>query len=322
MRRRGTSVWDERFERGARRTFGEAAIKYLKEYDGRDKDRRVYALQALNPYVGKTRLIDINDDALSGYKDDRRDGKGAFSRPAMAGTINFELSVVRTIMGRACEDWQWMPYVPKVRSVKGAEKTGYPLTWDEQDLLFSKLPPGWADGEALFAVNTGVREQELFSLRWSDLVPIPSLETFVFILKGEVAKNGQDRAIICNSLARLAVNNQRDNGSKYVFPSRSLRVRGERRTASQSIFMQAWNAAGLPVDRLIKRGIHNLRYTFSHRLSAEGVGPEDRNRLLGHANSSLAEHYAMPDLKRLLEAAELATRRTDGVILRRVMSVA
>jgi hypothetical protein len=48
------------------------------------------------------------------------------------------------------------------------------------------------------------------------------------------------------------------------------------------------------------------------------VSQENRNALLGHARTNLAEHYALPDLKKLFEAAELVTTRTDTVVLRGV----
>ncbi len=307
---RGTNIW-KRFEQNAGRCFGDAAIKYLKEFDGKDIQRQRYALRALAPYIKDTRLIDIDNDALEVFKEDRWEGKGAFVRPAMAGTINKELTVVTTVLNRACRDWRWLPSVPRIRLVKGPTRVAYPLTWDEQDKLFSCLPPGWNKGAAQFAVNTGVRKSELFGLKWKDKVDIPSLGTFVFILRD--TKNGKDRAVICNSLAREACS---QNGSDYVFPSHHRGLNGNRLSMSNTIWRYAWAKAGLPEDPLIRKGIHNLRHTFAHRLRAWSVPDEDRNSLMGHNNSSLSEHYALPDLERLSEMAERVTERKEIVVLR------
>ena len=59
----------------------------------------------------------------------------------MAGTVNKELTLVTTILNRACKDWDWLPRVPRIRHVKGPTRTNYPLTWEEQGRLFAT----WAD---------------------------------------------------------------------------------------------------------------------------------------------------------------------------------
>jgi hypothetical protein len=60
-----------------------------------------------------------------------------------------------------------------------------------------------------------------------------------------------------------------------------------------------------------------MRHTFLHRIRLAGVSEEDRNALAGHGKTTLAQHYAMPDIERLQQKAELVTRRTSGVIQRR-----
>lgn len=319
MRNRGPVSWYHRFERHARRTVAEAGAKYLEAYPGKDKQRVGYALKALIPYVGDLFLMDLNDDALSQYRHDRANGLGAFSVAASAGTINYEIDVLSTIMNAACSEWEWIPRALKLKRVRGPRKQAYPLTWEQQDALFAKLPQHWADGVALFGFNTGLREDELVGLRWEQRVMIPDLKSFVFVLSA--TKNGEARAVVCNSLARLAVERQEGNGSDYVFPSRSNRSKGERVAKLGNIWWEAWEAAGLPTGKWTRQGPHNMRHTYSHRLRVAGVSEEDRDALLGHKRASLSQHYAQPDLERLQGLAELATHRVlGGVILRRVVA--
>lgn len=313
--RSGNPVW-ERFERNAHRTFEEAASRYLREFDGKDKERQRYCIEALIPYIGGRRLIDVDAEALEAFKEDRKLGTGAFKRPVMAGTINKELTVVTTILNRACRDWRWIPSVPRIRHVKGAVRVAYPLTWQEQERLFAHLPDHWALGAACFAVNTGVRKAELFGLKWSDMCPVPELDTYVFILTG--TKNGEDRAVICNSIAKRAVTYQRGNGSKYVFPSRRGQSSGTMVRACNGVWRKAWEAADLPSDPLIRKGIHNLRHTYAHRLRAADVPVEDRDALMGHSRASLSQHYALPDIERLEMMSERVTVKRDTVVLRSV----
>jgi integrase len=151
-----------------------------------------------------------------------------------------------------------------------------------------------------------MRAGEMFGLKWDHIQPFG--DGMVAVVDG---KNGQERAVVCNSLATLAV--ERQSGGEYVFPSQSGRNRGGRITSWNKVFGNAWEAARLPCGPLDKRGIHNLRHTFGYRLRRAGVPEEDRRKLLGHENANLMDHYAEPDLERLLAHAEKVTERPkDG----------
>lgn len=326
--RKSRSIYD-RFEQHAERTFAEAATRYIREFQGKDKLRVGNAIESVAPYIGHLRLIDVDDEALGQFKEDRRLGNPPFvnkkgePRPAMVGTINKELTQVVTILNKACRIWRWIPSAPKLEYVKGPRKQAYTLSWEDQDKLFRFLPNGWDVGVGAFAVNTGCRREEIFGLLWTDMVRMPELgaDVFVFVLRD--TKNGHQRAVICNSIARRAVERQRKwqakyGWSEYVFPSKASNRLGSRCKGVGKVWADAWRAAGLPSGPLVKKGIHNCRQTFAYRLRAAGVPKEDRNALLGHANTDLAEHYAAPDIKRLLDYAELIVQRKDTTVLRAV----
>lgn len=330
-RPRSSSIY-ARFDRHAERTFAEAATRYLAEYQGKDKSRAAQSIFAVAPYIGHMRCIDVDDEAMLQFKEDRKLGRGAFTKPAMVGTINKDLTQVVTVLNKACRVWRWLPSTPKLEHVRGPARQPYPFTWEEQDRLFSALPTGWDCGAAIFAVNTGVRREELFGLKWTDRRWMPELDIkdeqgnvkermFVFVL--DDTKNGEQRAVICNSIARRAVAYQakfqeKYGSSAYVFPSQARQSPRSKVRNSGVVWERAWRAAGLPVSKLVKRGMHNCRHTFAHRLRAAGVPQEDRNALMGHAKTNLAEHYSTPDVARLLEHAEKVTLRRETTVLRAV----
>jgi hypothetical protein len=64
--------------------------------------------------------------------------------------------------------------------------------------------------------------------------------------------------------------------------------------------------------------IHDLRHTFACRLRAVGVSMEDREVLLGHANHSMAGHYASADVGRLLKQTNLILNREETRTVLRV----
>lgn len=143
---------------------------------------------------------------------------------------------------------------------------------------------------------------------------MPELKTSIFVLPGEYAKNGQERALVLNTVARRIVESARGAHREYLFTYRGKRLQGIENTA----WRRAWKDAGLPVERLIARGVHNLRHTFGHRLKAAGVSIEDRRVLLGHGKANVTENYSLPDLRRLLRCVEGIKKRTETVILRPV----
>jgi integrase len=78
-------------------------------------------------------------------------------------------------------------------------------------------------------------------------------------------------------------------------------------------WQQARHEAGLPLVR-----VHDLRHSFGCRLRAAGVSAEDREALLGHANHSMAGHYASADVGYLLKQANLLLDRRGTRTLLRV----
>ncbi len=192
---------------------------------------------------------------------------------------------------------------------KGVTRKPYPLSWEEQDRLFRELP-AHLQRIALFKVNTGCRKQEVLQLRWNWEVQVPELGTSVFILPCTdefETKNGQERLVVLNSIARRVVNEQRGKHPEFVFTYRGR--------PTKSIHNWGWKLAreraGLRQVR-----VHDLRHTFGHRLRAAGVSYEDRQDLLGHKSDRITTHYSAPDIARLIEAAKKVCVRRPNTVLR------
>ena len=71
---------------------------------------------------------------------------------------------------------------------------------------------------ALFAVNTGCREQEVCQIQWDWEIKIPEMShLLVFIIPPELVKNGEERLVVCNQSAKEAVESQRGKHKQFVF---------------------------------------------------------------------------------------------------------
>lgn len=292
-----------------KRTFTEAATKFLME----NQHKRSLAddagrLRELVKYIGDMPLESIHMGSLQGFIDGRR--KDAVS----TRTINHGLQVVRRILSLATSEWMdeygltWLASAAKIKLLPEHDlRKPYPLTWDEQAKLFDELP-AHLKKMALFAVNTGCRDQEICQLRWEWEINIPELpHILVFIIPAELVKNGEERLVVCNDAARSVVNAERGKHPTHVF---SYRGRPLARMLSTG-----WRDARREAELNVVR-VHDLKHTFGRRLRAAGVSFEDRQDLLGHRSGRITTHYSSAELQNLYEAANrVCEKQRSGVVL-------
>ncbi len=310
------------------KTWREAATRYL--LDNKDmpsiKLTATY-LEQLDPYLGHLALPFVDDEVLAPYIKDRLNPKEG--KPASPRTINIALERVIRILNLCARKWRdeqkrpWLDTVPMITKLneKKAARKPYPMSWDEQSMLFAELPDHLLR-MALFKVNTGCREQEVCKLRWEWEIAVPELGTSVFLIpdgfggrhEKSGVKNGEERLVVLNEVARKIIEGQRGLHASLVFPYGKPDENGP--TAVHRMNDSAWKKARVraadkwekahrtpahPGYRSLR--IHDLKHTFGRRLRAAGVTEEDRKALLGHKNGSITSHYSAAELDQLIEAA-------------------
>ena len=185
--------------------------------------------------------------------------------------------------------------------------------WMQINRLFKALPPHLAR-LSLFAVNTGCRDREICNLRWEWEVQVPELKTSVFIIPGRLVKNGDERLVVLNRIAKSVVESVRGVQSSHVFTYNGHPV--------TRMLNSAWLRTREEVDLRVR--VHDLKHTFGRRLRAAGVSFEDRQDLLGHRSGRITTHYSAAELGRLIEAAnsvcERSGKKPELVVLRRLSS--
>lgn len=278
-----------------KRTFREAATRYLNEAEKASLDKDAWALKRIDSFIGDLFLENVHMGTLRPYMEYGR-RQGWKNR-----TINMPMEVVRHILNLAAAEWldenglTWLQSAPKIRLLSRSDaREPYPLSWGEQESLFSALP-GHLRRMCLFTVNTGCRDQEVCRLKWDYEVEIPELGTSVFIIPKEKVKNREDRLVVLNSIGRQVIEEVRGEHPEWVFTYKGHPVRSMCNTA----WKRARTDAGLPFAR-----IHDLKHTFGRRLRAAGISFEDRQDLLGHKSSRITTHYSAPELISLMQAAE------------------
>lgn len=296
------------------RTFEQAAAKFvLENQHKRSIGSDIGRLKQMMPWIGDVLLNKLHTGTLQPWIEYRR------KQGVAVGTINHGLKVVRRILNLAATEWvdeygmTWLMVAPKIKLLPDTNKRQpYPLNWEEQNSLFQELPDHLAS-MALFAVNSGCRDSEICRLQWDWEVQIPSLNTSVFIIPGQYVKNGDERLVILNNIAKSVVDSQRGKHLSHVFIYRDHPVT---RMLTKA-WIRARNTVGLSQVR-----VHDLKHTFGRRLRAAGVSFEDRQDLLGHRSGRITTHYCGAELSKLIEAAntvcEQGSSQPELVVLRRL----
>lgn len=307
--------------------FREAATRFLTEETKRSIARDARCLELVDPAIGGLPLEQVHMGTLHSYIFGRRE------EGVRSSTVRRELAVVRRVLTLAARRYRhedgspWLKTAPPLLVMPDWEDSAapYPLSWDEQERFFDKLPHHLRD-MALFAVNTGLREQGVCFLRWDWEVRVPEMDTSIFITPGRAMeyadglwqgeKNKEDQVVVLNRVAKSVVESLRGQHPEYVFTYRGRRVQ----RMHNSGWKKAWKDAGLPTDTRHTRGPHNLKHTFGRRLRAAGVPLETRKVLLHHTDGDITAHYSPAELEELITAAEkVASQGRQVTVLRRVV---
>ncbi|MCX2436211.1 tyrosine-type recombinase/integrase [Pseudomonas aeruginosa] len=317
------------------RSWREAATRYLVEYkDMPSIGLAAIYLEQLDPYIGNLPLTHVDDESLAPYIKDKlkpgRTSTGKVKPGVTPRTVNIALERVIRILNLCARKWRdeekrpWLDTVPMISKLdeKRSRRTPYPLSWEEQSLLFSELPDHLRR-MALYKVNCGSRKQEVVKLRWDWEIPVPELDTSVFLTpsdfggrdKGSGVKNGEERLVVLNTVAKSVIEGQRGLDPVWVFPY-GMPDRNGKATPVHRMNDSAWKKARIRAakkyqERFLRPApkgfasirIHDLKHTFGRRLRAAGVTEEDRRALLGHKNGSITSHYSAVELGKLIDEA-------------------
>ena len=328
----------ERLRPCTQQLFRAAAGKYLTELSQAADVRTLETISGhvllLNQWVGDEPLQLVCNDSFQAFKADRLQGRtatGGEARKVKPATVNRTLEVARTVMNRAARVWRteqglpWLGAAPLIEMLDetSTKRLPRPLSWAEQAVLIKHLPEH-LQTMALFAVNTGARDENVCGLRWDWEVPVEEAGRSVFVIPASEFKSKRPHVLILNDVAWRIVQAQRGRHKEFVFVYRRERVVNLDKTPvmkfrrvetmNNTAFQTARSQAGLAVR------VHDLRHTYGQRLRDAGVREEDRALLLGHAIDGMAQHYATATVARLIEQANRVTATQDRTTLLRVVN--
>lgn len=96
-------------------------------------------------------------------------GIGARKRSqASAATANRYLALIRAILRRACDEWEWIEKAPKVKLYREPKSRVRWITPEQARALLEELHEHQRD-MVLFALATGLRHGNVTGLCWSQV---------------------------------------------------------------------------------------------------------------------------------------------------------
>lgn len=266
---------------GRNKTFKDMMDKFMEEHAPKvsysmQKSYSSYQKHLMSFF--KSGLIAITPKEISKYKVLRK-GEGA-----MPATTNRELAMLSKAFNLAVNEWEWLKDNPVSRVPKEKEnnKRDRWLTQDDECRLI-KHCPAWLSDIVVFALNTGLRQDELLSLQWSRV----SFEREVMLI--DKTKSGKPRAVPLNQIA-INILNQRSKAKirtikDLVFPT----FNGTKILPSnlRRAFYEALRKAGIENFKF-----HDLRHTFATRLAQRGIDIYKIAKLLGHEDIRMTQRYS------------------------------
>ena len=272
-------------------TWDEAAAKFLEETSHkRTHEWDKSMLRWFHPLLGGKDLIDINRALLDQVRVVR--GKGVST-----ATVNRYMALVRTILRKACNEWEWLDRVPKVSMFRDKEGRIRSLSRAEFDRLISELPRHLAD-MAQFSVATGLRQANVTRLQWKQI----SLESRHLWVSGAEHKNGRPHLVPLNRAVMDVLLRLQGDHPTHVFTY-------ERKPIVQ-VNTKAWR------NTLLRANIHDfrwhdLRHTFATWHREAGTPTHELQRLGGWKTQSMVERYAHV----APESLQFAASRLDAMLV-------
>ncbi len=276
-------------------TFEELAKEYLSWYKStrpQARKRTLYDVEKridrLVGYFGGMPVHQISTFTVEQYKQDRL---RAGIKP---NTINRELNILRAILKKAKELTGYSQELPKVQLFKVDDSRLKFLKPEEAQRLISACP-SWLKPAVKFAIYTGLRASELFSLKWEDVDLEHGYITFTNAKNGEVSRLPLSPQAL-EVLKELKGNNPRIG---YIFVnSRGKPYKYDDRTYLKA-FKTACKKAGLQDFRF-----HDLRHTFASWLALEGTDLYTIQHLTRHKSTAMVKRYAHLSPEHLRKALE------------------
>jgi integrase len=267
-----------------RHTWQEAVIRWLSESSHKksietDKIR----LRWLHTHLHNSKLDEITKTKIDAIKSAKQ------NEGVSNATVNRTLALLRSILNRAKQDWEWLDSTPSVRLFPEKAARVRWLSHEESDRVIHELPEH-LKAMVRFTLSTGLRESNVTGLQWSQI----DMHRHCAWIHADQAKGKKAIAVPLNNDALTVIRQQIGKHNTHVFT-----YKGNPVTRANN---HAWEKA------LIRAGItdfrwHDLRHTWASWHVQNGTPLHVLKELGGWADLTMVLRYAHLSSKHLEEYA-------------------
>lgn len=266
-------------------TWNEAVVKWLKETTHKATHQEdITQLRRLDQFLRNMTLTDINRDKLEQIREARQ-AEGVSNT-----TVNRTMEIIRAILNRARDEWEWIERAPKVSMLPEPKHRIRWLTREEADRLIAELPYHLA-AMVRFSLETGLRRRNVSLLEWSQV----NLERRTAWIHPDQAKARKAIPVPLTAAAVFVLRQQMGKHPEYVFVYRGRPVKQPNNWA----WRKALKRAGIENFRW-----HDLRHTWASWHVQAGTPLYVLQELGGWSSSEMVKKYAHLTSDHLAEYAD------------------
>lgn len=256
-----------------RRTWNEAVVRWLKEQShkatiGTDKIH----LRWLDAHLSGKHLDTINRSMIDRITDAK------LAEGVSNASVNRVLEVLRAILRKCVNEWEWLDRAPQVRMLKEPTRRIRFLTREEAQRLLAELPEHLAD-MAAFSLATGLRRSNVTGLQWSQVDLVKRLAW----IHPDQAKARKAIPVPLNAEAVLLIRKQIGKHPTHVFSYHGHPIL----QVSTKAWYKALERAGIEDFRW-----HDLRHTWASWHVQNGTPLFALQELGGWESPEMVRRYA------------------------------
>lgn len=272
------------------RSWKDAVVRWIEETSEKKSHKDdLSKLAWLDNHLGALMLHQINRNVI----DEIRSAK---CKEASKSTTNRYLALIRAILRRARDDWEWVDHIPRVKLFKEPKGRVRYLEQHEAGKLLLELPPHQRD-LVMFSLATGLRQGNAVRLRWDRV----KLDSQHLEFRAHEVKNGEALCIPLNETAMAILLRNLGKHPERVFTFRGRPFRYPNNSAWRS----ALRRVGITDFRW-----HDLRHSWATWQRRQGTKTYELQKLGGWKSLAMVERYAHVAPDDLVGAA----KRLDSVL--------
>ena len=235
--------------------------------------------------VGHLILADLLPANITEARDKLGRENTVRGRRRSLATVNRYLATLSHALSVAVREWGWLPDSPMRNVRKNSEPKGRVrfLDKDEKARLLeacSESANPYLVDIVVLAISTGMRQNEILTLRWKD----------VDLQRGHITlhdtKNGDRRGVPLTGHALGLLRNRdkvRRIDSPYLFPGNDRK--------RPAVIRKAWDTV-VKKSKLTDFHFHDLRHTAASYLAMSGASPIEIAEVLGHKTLDMVKRYS------------------------------